>query len=608
MKRISHTIARFFSVAFVLLFSLFSSGQSARANTVDDVITSINVYNQKGEELTDGLSPWEKFQIDANFAFNYGKVQPGDTTTIGLPVEFALEGADFEVKDDDGNLVATAVVDASSKQLTLTYTDYVLTRSHIEGKVHLLARVDHNVVRDKGSIPLKLIVGKKIIEYGKIDYKGLPGQATPYTFIKYGWNNADNIKSITYSLNINQQNQELDNVVISDTLGFNTGEIDINSFQILKGSWVVDPADNSYRLSQQREDVTGNYTINFAADKRSFTINMGHIGANEGFYVRYRVNFPTIPADGTVFPNDAILRADNIEEQKSSVAVRYQRANGYAHGDIYGVQVTKKDEAGKPLAGAEFTLYDEDGVTVVQKATSDANGIASFSNLIKEHYVIKETKAPAGYQLSDEEIQVNAAQLKNYGSGIIYKDFTNRQALITASGTKTWNDDNDKDGKRPDKITVRLHANGVEVASKEVGPNAQGEWKYEFTDLPATGADGKDIVYSVTEDRVYGYTAIVDGMNITNTPVPGVPRPPKPSSDNSSKSSSSSTTSSSSSSTGSTDVIIESDNGSGGGNAYNVVTKKGLPKTGENASWIMIAAGVALVGLVGFIVFRAKKK
>ncbi|MDS8151593.1 prealbumin-like fold domain-containing protein, partial [Streptococcus pneumoniae] len=79
-------------------------------------------------------------------------------------------------------------------------------------------------------------------------------------------------------------------------------------------------------------------------------------------------------------------------------------ANGYAHGDVYGVQVTKKDEAGKALAGAEFTLYDEDGVTIVQKATRDATGIASFSNLIKEHYLIKETKAPEGYQLSDEEI------------------------------------------------------------------------------------------------------------------------------------------------------------------------------------------------------------
>ena len=55
-------------------------------------------------------------------------------------------------------------------------------------------------------------------------------------------------------------------------------------------------------------------------------------------------------------------------------------------------------------------------------------------------------------------------------------------------------------------------------------------------------------------------------------------------------------------------MIIESDNGTGGGNASNVGTKKVLPKAGESASWIMIAAGVALVGLVGFIVFRAKKK
>ena len=123
-------------------------------------------------------------------------------------------------------------------------------------------------------------------------------------------------------------------------------------------------------------------------------------------------------------------------------------------------------------------MYDEDGVTIVQKATSDANGIASFSNLIKEHYLIKETKAPEGYQLSDEKIQVNAAQLKNYGSGIIYKDFTNRKALVTASGTKTWNDDNDKDGKRPNKITVRLYTNDAEVDHKEVGPNDKGEWKY----------------------------------------------------------------------------------------------------------------------------------
>ncbi len=49
-----------FSVAFCAPLS-FPSSQSARANTVDDVIASVNVYNQKGEELTDGPSLGKNF-------------------------------------------------------------------------------------------------------------------------------------------------------------------------------------------------------------------------------------------------------------------------------------------------------------------------------------------------------------------------------------------------------------------------------------------------------------------------------------------------------------------------------------------------------------------
>ena len=579
MKKLTQIFASLLSLVFLCTGSIFTGAKEAKAATVDDVFTSVNVYNEKGEALTEGLALWERFQIDANFAFNYGKVQPGDTTSISLPAQFILEDVDFEVKDKDGNLVATAAVNSNSKELTLTYTDYVLTKSRIEGKVHLIARVDHTVAKDKNSIPFYLTIGKNvIIEFGKIDFKGVPGQPEkPHTFIKSGWDNADDIKSITYCLNINQDGQELQNVQIADTLGFEGGEIDMNRFEIIKSRWIVDPSDNSFHLAKEREDVTAQYKVELSEDKRSFKLNLGNISADEGFSIRYRVKFPAAPLNGTQFPNDAVLKADNIEDQKSSAVVRYQHANGLANGDVYGVQVTKKDENGEPLEGAEFTLYDADGVTVVQTATSDSNGVASFSNLIKEHYVIKETKAPAGYQLSDEAIQVNAAQLDTYGSGVIYKDFTNRQALITASGTKTWVDDNNKAGKRPDKITVHLFANGTEVASKEVRPNEKGEWKYEFTDLPASSADGTDIVYSVTEDSVYDYTTTVDGMNIINTIIPSKPQAPG----------SSSSSSSSSSST---------------------VVKKALPKTGENASWIMIAAGVALVGLVGFVVFRAKKK
>ncbi len=85
---------------------------------------------------------------------------------------------------------------------------------------------------------------------------------------------------------------------------------------------------------------------------------------------------------------------------------------------------------------------------------------------------------------------------------------------VDIEGSKTWNDNHNRDGKRPDSITVRLLADGEEVASQTV--TAEDEWKWSFPDLPKY-AGGKEIVYTISEDAVEGYTAKVEGFNITNT-------------------------------------------------------------------------------------------
>jgi hypothetical protein len=81
---------------------------------------------------------------------------------------------------------------------------------------------------------------------------------------------------------------------------------------------------------------------------------------------------------------------------------------------------------------------------------------------------------------------------------------------ITISGTKTWDDENDKDKIRPETITVRLLADGKAAAGVEPQTvSAKTEWKYSFKDLPvyATGSTTQKIVYTVAEDEVKGYTA-----------------------------------------------------------------------------------------------------
>ncbi|MDR3959946.1 MAG: Cna B-type domain-containing protein, partial [Streptococcus sp.] len=90
---------------------------------------------------------------------------------------------------------------------------------------------------------------------------------------------------------------------------------------------------------------------------------------------------------------------------------------------------------------------------------------------------------------------------------------------------KVWDDKENKDGLRPEKITVRLLADGQEVAVKEI--TATDNWQASFTDLPVY-KDGKKIVYTITEDPVAGYTSKIDGFTVTNRHIPPTTPPTTP--------------------------------------------------------------------------------
>ena len=85
--------------------------------------------------------------------------------------------------------------------------------------------------------------------------------------------------------------------------------------------------------------------------------------------------------------------------------------------------------------------------------------------------------------------------------------------------TKTWNDNNNKDGNRPESVTVRLFADGVEVASQVL--TADDNWKFTFTQRPRYQDDHKtEIVYSVNEDDVPMYAKEIVGYNLVNNYLP----------------------------------------------------------------------------------------
>ena len=86
---------------------------------------------------------------------------------------------------------------------------------------------------------------------------------------------------------------------------------------------------------------------------------------------------------------------------------------------------------------------------------------------------------------------------------------------IDVSGTKTWNDEGNKDKTRPEKITIYLLANGTQVDAKEI--SEKDGWKYSFTGLAKYDDNKQEIKYTIDESEVEKYTKQINGYDLINT-------------------------------------------------------------------------------------------
>ena len=116
------------------------------------------------------------------------------------------------------------------------------------------------------------------------------------------------------------------------------------------------------------------------------------------------------------------------------------------------------------------------------------------------------------YTVSEEAVPGYTSKVEGYNITNSYTPET-----TTVSGSKTWEDGDNQDGKRPASITVNLLADGQKVNTQTVG-EAEG-WSYNFTGLPVY-KDGQRITYTVTEEAVPGYSTNLNGYNITNSYTP----------------------------------------------------------------------------------------
>ncbi len=171
------------------------------------------------------------------------------------------------------------------------------------------------------------------------------------------------------------------------------------------------------------------------------------------------------------------------------------------------------NQDGKRPDSITIRLY-ADGKEINQATVSKDNWSFSFTGLSK-YKNVNNKQVKIKYTITEDRVEGYDTVITGEGTFVVTN--THRSELTEISGTKTWNDQNDQDGKRPSRITVKLMKNGSEYRKQEV--TEKDNWKYTFKDLPVY-EKGQKITYTVAEVVSEDYSSKANGYDLKNSYTP----------------------------------------------------------------------------------------
>ena len=430
-----------FPFVLCLLATLFTLGLnrlSAETSTVSvtgkfaDTITSVNVTNNEGGDLTWELEQWATFRINATYDLAGKNVKAGDTTVVTVPDALIISSDSFEIRDINTNeVIAHATVDAAKKSISLTYTDYVEKHSDTNGSFFFYARIDFQKHPEKGEIPIEITINNEVKVGGKVTFKGV-GDGNPKVLTKTSWVNSDNHKKVSYTISVNRTRENINSVTIEDHMKFTNASYVPGSIKILKGTFAFVAGEWQF---SNRTDVTDQHKVTISEDGQSFVIDLGDITENDQYRIAYDVKLNYEPVDGELLKNDAILKGKNTEVKQVTNAAAVQIAGGSGVGYVFTINIHKVDDANQPLQGAKFKVVRQANNQVIGEYVTDENGNITVNALLKDKYILTETEAPAGYSIKSADTEVNA---EDFGADhSVTKTIVNPKEETTTSTTTT---------------------------------------------------------------------------------------------------------------------------------------------------------------------------
>ncbi len=146
------------------------------------------------------------------------------------------------------------------------------------------------------------------------------------------------------------------------------------------------------------------------------------------------------------------------------------------------------------------TLTGSDGTTKTQEVSSSNNWAFNFDDLLK--YTTNDSLIT--YTITQNTVNdytTDVTKVGTSGNTTTYRiDNKHVPERITITGNVIWDDEDNRDGVRPERVTVTLTCSDGTKITKEVEPN----WTFEFKDLP-TIKNGVEVTYELTSSDVNDY-------------------------------------------------------------------------------------------------------
>ena len=502
-------------------------------------------------------------------------VKEGDYISVILPAELKAPETAFEIKGKDKNgiekVMAKGTYDKDKNEIRITFTKDAEGYRGDDGKVYFNASVNTSAFTESTSKSLEIVIngGAQNYKINNIRYE-IQKDETPISFYKDTAPGIDTVIDgngnthhlILYKITLDMRNVEkpagvtsYKNTRIIDTLKSNKlSYFDVNDYNLteaqkkiyqpkyLKGIWrsgkqngsqwenaTADDKENrgpQWKLRSKDNnnnsdpgEKTFDFTYTDKNTRRSFTFPLENLEPDDGYYISYYVEINGGFKNMDSFTNQAKLVGDGIAKELKEKVYSVSEAGGNLNDSQYfNIKILKTDENGKPLQGAKFKI-----VNPINKysdtITSDKYGIAELKDVSKADYTVEEAEAPEGYEKDpNKTYEIHKTDFDTASNSTITLTIKNKKKEVKKQSTsfsveKRWVLDPKLATNKPDKVTVSVLKNGVKDDNLTVVLSQENGWKASFSDLPKEGADGKEIVYTVSEEELAGFKAAISGTD-----------------------------------------------------------------------------------------------